>query len=205
MTKPGRKIRSSTRKTARAIGGATAKKNGKVTEELVENLNTIYSELGISFRLRKNYEPYIRCGFVRGGFKAVYKGEAEPDFSIWLNNLAGYIEVKGRDNHRIRKDCVDVHQMTQLLESQLQGHLGLILCKIQDKLSGLSKWFLCDAFQWNGSDGISFTGDEIIKKKIGVECNLVPGTESPHILESLNKLYPSLNYNYLPKVVKNDD
>ena len=117
-------------KTQRTLGGATAKKNGKLTEELVNDLNSLYQSMGISFRLRKNYEPYIRCGFVRGGFKAVYKGNAEPDFTIWLDKIAGYIEVKGRDNHRIRKDVVDEHQMIQLLESQVQGHLGLILCKI---------------------------------------------------------------------------
>lgn len=195
MTRPSK--RKYHPKTQRTIGGATAKKNGKLTEELVDNLNSIYTGLGISFRLRKNYEPYIRCGFARGGFKAVYKGNAEPDFTIWLDKLAGYIEVKGRDNHRIRRDCVDEHQMIQLLESQVQGHLGLILCKIQDKSSGLSKWFLCDAFQWAESNVISFTCQDIISKKIGVECNLVPGTESPHILEALNRLYPSLNYNFL--------
>lgn len=202
MTRPSK--RKYHPKTQRTIGGATAKKNGKLTEELVDNLNSIYTGLGISFRLRKNYEPYIRCGFARGGFKAVYKGNAEPDFTIWLDKLAGYIEVKGRDNHRIRRDCVDEHQMIQLLESQVQGHLGLILCKIQDKSSGLSKWFLCDAFQWAESNVISLTCQDIISKKIGVECNLVPGTESPHILEALNNLYPSLNYNYLKNIDKKD-
>jgi len=204
MTRPTKQARSSVKKTKRAIGGATAKRNGKISEEQVEDLNSLYQGMGVSFRLRKNYEPYTRCGFVRGGFKAVYKGEAEPDFTIWLKNLAGYIEVKSRDNHRIRKDCIDTHQMIQLLESLQQGHLGLILCKIQDQATGNSKWFLCDSFRWNESSRISFTGSEIVKLNLGVECSLIPGTESPHILEALNKLYPDLKYNYLTEAILND-
>lgn len=118
--------------------------------------------------LRKRYEPYKRVGRAgkNGMFKAFPAGSSGPDFELWLSDgRAGMIELKARNDVRIRLADVNPPQASELDRLTMWGQIALVLVWLN------GEWFLVDWRAWTHEKKRSLNASDLTLQGASVSAD----------------------------------